>query len=144
MSNWAYSLESSIALHKNKRLYFSIPDSLNEPKILYWRSICSPRTQQCCLGNPQGILRCRTIFSSGQRRGILLELNISNKTYRVYVAIRISVSSGSLVTEGWRQTLCIHIRFNCGGKHLLSSSPGGKIGACSRGSQGAMLIKHVM
>lgn len=102
MSNWAYSLESSIALHKNNRLYFSIPDSPNVPKILYWRWICSPRPQQCCLGNPQGILRSRTIFSSGQRRGNLLELNISNKTYRVYVAIQISVSSGSLVTEGWR------------------------------------------
>lgn len=106
MNNWAYSLESSIALHKNERQYFLIPDSPNVPKSLYWRWIYSPRPQQCYLGNPQRILRCRTNFSSGQRRGNLLELNISTKTYRIYVAIQISVSSGSQVTEGWRQNLC--------------------------------------
>lgn len=123
MNNWAYSLESSIALHKNEGQYFSIPDSPNVPKSLYWRWIGSPRPQQCCLGNPQRILRCRTHFSSGQRRGNLLELNISNKTYRVYVAIQISVSSGSMVTEGWRQILCSYIFVLIAGKKKPSFLP---------------------
>lgn len=119
MNNWAYSLEDSIALHKNERLYFSIPDSLNVPKSLYWRWICSPGPQQCCLGNPQRILRSRTNFSSSQRRRNLLELNISSKTYRVHIAIHKSLCllTASLVTESWRQTIC---------SYLLVLTAGGK------------------